>query len=90
MVDSGSISALILSTNETADSERDVDWGIVQEICAGNLNAFDRLVRKYRERTFSVIYNMTGNREEATDLTQEIFIKALQSVGRFKGKSSCL
>jgi RNA polymerase sigma-70 factor (ECF subfamily) len=31
---------------------------------------------------------MTGNREDASDLTQETFIKAFQAIGRFRGKSA--
>jgi RNA polymerase sigma-70 factor (ECF subfamily) len=69
-------------------SERDMDWAIVQKVQAGNVGAFDQLVQKYREHIFSVIYNMTSNREDASDLAQETFIKAFQAIGRFKGKSS--
>ena len=69
-------------------SERDLDWGVVQSVQAGKVGAFDFLVQKYREHIFSVIYNMTSNREDASDLTQETFIKAFQAIGRFKGKSS--
>jgi len=61
---------------------------VVQRVQAGNVAAFDQLVQKYREHIFSVIYNMTSNREYASDLTQETFIKAFQAIARFKGKSS--
>jgi len=50
--------------------------------------AFDQLILKYRERLFGVIYNMTSNREDAADLTQDAFIKAFQSINRFQGQSS--
>ena len=50
--------------------------------------AFDVLVRRYRERLYWVIYNLTSNREDANDLTQEAFIKAFRSISSFKGKSS--
>ncbi|MGB0415555.1 MAG: RNA polymerase sigma factor [Coraliomargarita sp.] len=69
-------------------SERDIDWAIVQKVKDGNVGAFDRLVQKYREHIFSVIYNLTSNREDASDLTQDTFIKAFQAIGRFKGKSA--
>ena len=42
----------------------------------------------YRERLYSVIYNMTFNHDDAADLTQESFVKAFRSLGKFKGKSS--
>ena len=35
-----------------------------------------------------MIYNMTGNSEDASDITQEVFIKAFQSIKQFQGKSS--
>lgn len=69
-------------------SDRDLDWSIVQKVQAGNVGAFDQLVQKYREQIFAVIYNMTSNREDASDLAQETFIKAFQAIGRFQGKAS--
>ena len=69
-------------------SERDKDWIVVQEVQAGKVAAFDLLVQKYREHIFSVIYNMTGNRADASDLAQETFIKAFQAIERFQGKSA--
>jgi len=69
-------------------SDRDMDWAVVLKVQAGNVGAFDQLVQKYRQQIFAVIYNMTSNREDASDLTQETFIKAFQAIGRFRGKSS--
>ncbi len=72
----------------TSPTERDADWAIVQEVQEGRVGAFDQLVSKYRESIFSIIYNITGNREDASDLTQDTFIKAFRAIGRFKGKSA--
>ena len=69
-------------------SSRDEDWAVVQRVKAGRVGEFDRLVSKYRERVYSVMYNMTGNREDAADLAQEAFIKAFRSISRFRGRSS--
>ena len=60
---------------------------LVGQVKEGNLEAFNQLVRKYRERIFSVVYNMTSNREDANDLTQEAFIKAFHSIDRFRGQA---
>jgi len=68
--------------------EADADWTVVQQVQAGDVAAFDRLILKYRERLYSVIYNMTANREDASDLAQEAFIKAFQSINRFQGQST--
>ena len=68
--------------------EADSDWQIVQQVQAGDVAAFDKLIVKYRERVYGVIYNMTSNREDAADLAQDSFIKAFQSINRFQGQSS--
>ncbi len=68
--------------------EADTDWALVQRVQGGEVSAFDQLVLKYRERVFGVIYNMTSNREDTSDLTQDTFIKAFQSINRFQGQSS--
>ena len=54
----------------------------------GDVHAFDLLVERYHQRIYGLTYNMTSNREDAEDLTQEIFIKAFEALPRFKGKSS--
>lgn len=68
--------------------EADVDFEVVRHVKAGDVAAFDQLISKYRERIFGIIYNMTSNREDAADLTQDTFIKAFQSIHRFGGQSS--
>ena len=68
--------------------EADSDMAVVRQVQAGDVAAFDRLITKYRERVFGIVYNMTANREDAADLTQDAFIKAFQSINRFGGQSS--
>ena len=68
--------------------EADSDMEIVRRVQAGDVAAFDRLILKYRERVYGIVYNMTSNREDTADLTQDAFIKAFQSIQRFGGQSS--
>ncbi len=68
--------------------EANADLRLVEQVQSGEVSAFDALVHKYRERIYGVIYNLTSNREDAADLTQETFIKAFQSIRRFHGTSS--
>lgn len=77
-----------LVTSPERKQEADSDWEIVRRVQTGDVAAFDQLVVKYRERLFGVIYNMTSNREDTADLTQDAFIKAFQSINRFQGQSS--
>lgn len=68
--------------------EADADLEVVRQVQSGDVAAFDRLINKYRERVYGIVYNMTSNREDAADLTQDAFIKAFQSIHRFSGQSS--
>ena len=68
--------------------EADSDMDIVRRVQSGEVGAFDQLVIKYRGRVYGVIYNLTSNREDASDLTQDAFIKSFQSINRFQGQSS--
>lgn len=69
-------------------SKADGDLATVRRVQSGDVAAFDQLILKYRERLYSIIYNLCSNREDAADITQETFIKAFSSIKRFKGKSS--
>lgn len=68
--------------------EAEADWMLVQRVQAGEVERFDDLILKYRERIWGVIYHMTANREDAADLAQDAFIKAFQSINRFQGQSA--
>jgi RNA polymerase sigma-70 factor (ECF subfamily) len=81
------ISKTLVATPER-QQEADADWEVVKKVQAGDVAAFDRLILKYRERVYSVIYNLCANREDAADLTQGTFIKAFQSINRFQGQAS--
>lgn len=78
----------LISTSEVRNLEASEDMLWVQKVQAGEVVVFDKLVKKYRERLYSVVYNLTSNREDTADLTQEVFIKAFRSISKFKGKSS--
>ncbi|MDG1139365.1 MAG: sigma-70 family RNA polymerase sigma factor [Opitutales bacterium] len=54
----------------------------------GDFSAFDKIMSLYKERLYSVIYNITFNHNDAADLTQETFVKAFRSLSKFKRKSS--
>ncbi|MEM0965887.1 MAG: sigma-70 family RNA polymerase sigma factor [Verrucomicrobiota bacterium] len=75
------------SISSTLVDNFDSDSRLIERVKAGNIAAFDLLVHKYKKRIFAIIYNMTSNREDAADLTQECFIKAFRSLNRFKGRS---
>jgi len=81
-------SKILTSTQPEHAAEAGVDWALVQRVQTGDVRAFDQLILKYRERLYAIVYNLTANREDASDLTQEAFIKAFRSIANFKGDSS--
>jgi RNA polymerase sigma-70 factor (ECF subfamily) len=52
------------------------------------MDAFGKLVDAYQNRVFGFVRRMVPNAEEASDVTQDVFIRAFQSFGRFDGRSS--
>jgi RNA polymerase sigma-70 factor (ECF subfamily) len=64
------------------------DIELVRRSQAGDLVAYDELVRRYQERIYATVYHMTSNHEDANDLAQEAFIKGFQALKSFKGDSS--
>src|ERR1044071_7479217 len=74
---------------EATPAEADVsELDLVKQCQAGNTDAFDQLVTRYRLRVFSMIYNMVHNEQDAWDLAQDSFVKAWKSISRFRGRSS--
>ena len=64
------------------------DMELVLKAQQGDVPAFEELVERYHGKIYGLTYNMTSNREDAEDLTQEVFVKAFEALPRFKRKSS--
>jgi len=63
------------------------DIAFVEQLKSGNPEAFDRLVLRYSGDIFALLYRLTSNADEASDLTQETFLRALRAVAGFRGDS---
>lgn len=63
--------------------EEPPDQELVGRILAGQENLFEVLVARYQARIHSHVARMIGNREDALDLTQEIFLKVFQALDRY-------
>ena len=74
---------------EATPAQADVsELELVRQCQAGQSEAFDQLVIRYRTRVFAMIYNMVHNEQDAWDLAQESFVKAWKSIKRFRRHSS--
>ena len=60
---------------------------IVRKVLQGDVNAFEKLVTEYEKAVYAIAQRMTGNPEDAADMTQETFIKAYNSLSSFRGDS---
>jgi RNA polymerase sigma-70 factor (ECF subfamily) len=70
-----------------ADATGDRDRTLVDRARAGDIGAFEMLVRRYQGWVFTLAVRMLGDPAEAEDVAQEIFLKAYRGLGRFKGAS---
>lgn len=61
----------------------DEKW--VQNAQENSRKAFDKLVRKYVPLIFRLLYDLTGNYEDAQDLTQETFLRAYLNIRQYRG-----
>jgi len=50
-------------------------------------SAFEEIVRRYGDKVFNLVYRMVGNRHEAEDITQEVFITVFKTVETFRGEA---
>ena len=50
-------------------------------------SATERLILKYQDRIYNVILRMCANADDAAELTQETFVKVIQSIDKFEGRS---
>lgn len=66
----------------------DPDQDLVSRAQQGDTRAFDALILKYGDKLYGLVYNMTAHKEDSHDLLQEIFSRAYQSIGRFRGGST--
>ena len=64
------------------------DHILVEQSQAGYSEAFGLLVKKYQRKIYEISYHFTHNVDEASDLSQEIFLKAYRSLPNFESSST--
>ena len=60
---------------------------LIERLIARDERAFNDLVRAYERRILSLVLRMLGNRAEAEDLAQEVFVQVFKAIGTFRGES---
>ncbi len=65
-----------------------LDVALVERHRCGDLQAFDEVYERFGEMVYNLALRLAGNREEAADLTQEIFLRIFRHLGSFGGRST--
>jgi RNA polymerase sigma factor (sigma-70 family) len=64
------------------------DMMLIGQVLQGDDTAYARLVDQYKDRLFHYLLGMIGERQDAEDLAQEVFIKAYFHLGTYSGSST--
>jgi RNA polymerase sigma-70 factor (ECF subfamily) len=64
------------------------DSGLVERCRQGDAQAFARLVALHEGMVFNLAARLTGDPEEARDVSQDVFLQVYRTLGRFEGRSS--
>ncbi|XDD50422.1 RNA polymerase sigma factor [Leptospira sp. WS92.C1] len=63
------------------------DWVCIQKVLHGDFNSFELLMNRYQGLIYSQAIKAFRNKTEAEDFTQDIFLKAFESLSTFQGRS---
>ena len=63
------------------------DEDLVGRVNSGDRSAFEELFAKYRDTVFNLAASVSGSREQAEDITQEVFVRAYLGLSGFRGGS---
>ena len=61
------------------------DSEIISQVLKGDHDAYALLVERYKSYVFTLTFRFTKNREDAEEVSQDIFVKAYRSLADFKG-----
>jgi RNA polymerase sigma-70 factor, ECF subfamily len=82
-VDNGGTASETARDWTTADDE-----SLVRATLAGHREAFDVIVERHRRQVYQLCYRYVGNHEDASDLAQDVFIRAYKGLKGFKAQSA--
>lgn len=63
------------------------EQALIERAQRGDMDAFHELVEHSKINVYRLAYDLTGNRHDAEDLSQEVYIKAFRSLAQFRGSS---
>jgi len=73
---------MVMTTKNMNEAE------LVREAQGGSRRAFKAIFDSYGSRVFNLCYRITGNRQDAEDVAQDVFVEVYRHLGKFRGDSS--
>ena len=73
---------------EALTERRGEEDAFVAELRAGSEEAYAWLVSQYHSTVYSLVYRVLNDPADATDTTQEVFLKVFRGIGKFNGQAS--
>ncbi len=64
------------------------DAALVEACLAGRREAFDLIVHRHQRQVYQVCFRFLGNHEDASDLAQDVFVRAYRGLRGFKGRAA--
>ncbi len=65
----------------------ELERSLLRRLVDRDERAFRELIDEHRDRVFNITYRMLGNRAEAEDVAQEVFITVFKQIENFRGDS---
>jgi RNA polymerase sigma factor (sigma-70 family) len=63
------------------------DTEVIRKVLAGEQSLFALLVQRYQSYVFTLVHRFTDNREDAEEISQDVFVKAYRSLADFRGEA---
>lgn len=79
--------AAVSAAAQMPDARSSAETEFLERLKAGDAQTFDALVVRYSGDVYAFLIRLTEDTEEARDLTQETFLRALKSVKNFRGEA---
>jgi RNA polymerase sigma-70 factor, ECF subfamily len=66
--------------------DEELDRECVERCRGGDIEAFGELVDRYQRPIFNTVYHMVRNQEDAADICQQVFLKAIENLATYRGE----
>jgi RNA polymerase sigma-70 factor, ECF subfamily len=77
-----------LETVPPAHADWTEDLQLVTRLQSGEETAYEELIARFQQPIYSLVHRLVDDQSDASDVTQDVFLKVFRSIGSFRGQSS--